>query len=50
MSGNRIFTPKTISEYCDCFGVEFTYHERYFILQMKEWAVSAIAKVKEEKE
>ncbi len=50
LNGNRIFTPRQIIDYCNCFGVKMTYHERLLVLKMKEWTVEAIAELKREKE
>lgn len=50
INGNRIFTPRQILDYCNCFGVNLNYHERQFIIKMKEWTVEAIAELKSEKE
>lgn len=50
INGNRIFTPRTIIDYCNCFGINLNYHERQFIIKMKEWVVEAIAQLKSEKE
>lgn len=50
INGNRIFTPRQIIDYCECFGVKMTYPERKMILKMKEWAVEAIAELKSDKE
>lgn len=41
-NGNKIFTPRTILDYCECFGVELTIFERRKIMSMKHWAVSVI--------
>lgn len=50
MMGNRIFTPRHIMDYCECFGIPLTYRERQLILKLKEWANEAIAELKAEKE
>lgn len=50
INGNKIFTPRQITDYCDCFGVNINYHERFLILKMKEWAIEAISQLKAEKE
>lgn len=50
INGNKIFTPKQILDYCECFGVYMTYREKQLIMKMKEWAIEAIAELKKEKE
>lgn len=50
MMGNKIFTPRQILDYCECFGTPMTYRERKMIMKMKEWAEEAIAELKREKE
>ena len=50
INGNRIFTPRQIVDYCECFGIKINCHERMLILKMKEWATEAIAELKNEKD
>ncbi|MCQ2086563.1 MAG: hypothetical protein MJZ37_00605 [Bacilli bacterium] len=50
INGNRIFTPRQIIDYCQCFGVTMNFRERAMVLKMKEWAVEAIVELKKEKE
>ena len=50
LSGNRILTPRTIMDYCECFGVNMTFRERQLMLKMHEWATESIAQVRENKD
>lgn len=43
--GNKIFRPKDIIEYCECFGITMSYYERRLLLKMKSWAMSEIFKL-----
>ena len=44
-NGNRIFTPKVITDYCECFKVKLTVREKREVMMMHEWASMAIAEL-----
>lgn len=44
-SGNKILTPREITDYCVCFGVRLSYRERRLIMDMRRWAFEAIAEL-----
>ena len=46
INGNRIFTPKQITDYSECFGVEFTVREKKEIMMFEEWAEVSISRLK----
>ncbi|MBQ0112967.1 MAG: hypothetical protein KBT03_07545 [Bacteroidales bacterium] len=48
--GNKIFRPKDITEYCECFGVKMNIYEKRLIMKMKYWAVVAINELQNETE
>lgn len=45
-NGNIIFTPRTILDYEQCFGVNFTILDRQLLIKMKEWANEIVFELK----
>lgn len=45
LNGNKIFTPRQITDYCECFSVEMTARERRQIMMFEEWAEITISKL-----
>lgn len=47
MNGNVIFTFRTINEYVECMKVPLTVEDKKCLFRMKQWALSAIAELKD---
>lgn len=45
LSGNKIFTPRQITDYCECFCVDMTVRERRQIMAFEEWAQVTVSKM-----
>jgi hypothetical protein len=50
LSGYKIFTPKQILDYSDCFCVDFSVREKRLLLKWKEWADITIAELNKSKD
>ncbi len=47
MSGNAIFTYRTVNEYVECMKVPFTVEDKQYLFKMKNWALESISELKE---
>lgn len=48
MSGNVIFTFRTINDYVECMKVPLTVEDKKMIFKMKAWAMNTISELKDE--
>lgn len=49
-NGNIIFTPRTIIDYSECLGIEFSYREKQTLLAMNIWAEEKVREVRKKAE
>ena len=49
MSGNVIFTYRTIMDYEECMKVPFRVCDKELLMKIKAWACNQIAEMREEK-
>jgi hypothetical protein len=45
-NGNIIFTPRTILDYEQCFGVNLSILDRHLLVKMKDWASEIVYELK----
>lgn len=50
ISGNAIFTFRTINDYVECMKVPLTVEDKKCIFKMKAWAMNTISEMKDKEE